>query len=181
MKLDMENIVEMPEGVSAVIQDRSIIVKGPKGEVKRILDTPKIKVSVEGNTVKMKVVKGTKREKTLINTLEAHVYNMVEGVQKPWTYKLKVCASHFPMTVTVNGKDFSIKNMLGEKVPRAMKLRDGVTVKVTGQDITVESADKELAGLTAGHIERLSKVTNRDRRVFQDGVHMTEKCGVKIE
>lgn len=181
MKQDMAQSITIPEGVTVTVQDSTVIVKGPKGEVSRKLDKPIIKVSVEGNKVNLKVTKGTKREKTSIHTLESHIANMVQGVLTPWNYKLKICASHFPVTATVSGKEFSVKNLLGEKVPRKMKIREGVTINVKGQDITVESADMELAGQTAGDIEQLTKVTGRDRRVFQDGIHMTEKRGVKIE
>ena len=85
------------------------------------------------------------------------------------------------MNVSLSGKTFTIKNLFGEKVPRVMTVRDGVTVKVTGQDITVESVDLELAGNTASDIEQLARISHFDRRVFQDGIHMVEKCGVKVE
>lgn len=181
MKLDMNDRIELPGGVTALVKDFVITVKGPKGEVKRRATAPQLKVVVDGNAIVLSVGNGTKREKTAINTLAAHVRNMIKGVQQPWVYKLKVCSSHFPMNVSVSGKDFTIKNLFGEKVPRTMKLKDGVTVKIAGQDITVESTDLELAGNTASDIEQLSRITHVDRRVFQDGIHMTEKCGVKVE
>ncbi|MBI4145243.1 50S ribosomal protein L6 [Candidatus Woesearchaeota archaeon] len=181
MKLDMQDRIELPSGVTALVKDFIITIKGPKGEVKRRTTAPQIKVTVDGNAIALSVTKGTKREKTSINTLAAHVRNMIKGVQQPWVYKLKVCSSHFPMNVSLSGKDFTIKNLFGEKVPRTMKLKEGVTVKVAGQDITVESTDLELAGNTASDIEQLSRITHVDRRVFQDGIHMIEKCGVKVE
>ncbi|MBI4150591.1 50S ribosomal protein L6 [Candidatus Woesearchaeota archaeon] len=177
----MNDKVELPGGVSASVHNFIITVKGPKGEVKRKLTAPSIQVKVTGNVLELSVKKGTKREKTAINTLIAHVRNMVKGVQQPWVYKLKVCSSHFPMNVALNGKEFTIKNLFGEKVPRTIKIKDGVTVKVAGQDITVESTDLELAGNTASDIEQLARICHVDRRVFQDGIHMTEKCGVKVE
>ncbi len=59
-----------------------------------------------------------------------------------------------------------MQNFLGEKVPRVIKLKQGVDVKIEGQEITVESPDKELAGQTAAAIEQLCKITKRDRRIF---------------
>ncbi|MEK6849910.1 MAG: 50S ribosomal protein L6 [Nanoarchaeota archaeon] len=181
MKLDMSTSIEIPTGVTAVLSGHTITVKGPKGEVKRKLTAPAITLAVSGTTATLSVLKGTKREKTAINTLAAHVRNMIAGVQQPWVYKLKVLSSHFPMNVSLSGKTFTIKNLFGEKVPRVMTVRDGVTVKVTGQDITVESVDLELAGNTASDIEQLARISHFDRRVFQDGIHMVEKCGVKVE
>jgi len=181
MKLDMSDRVELAQGVTANVSGHTITVKGPKGELKRTWDNLYVKVAVEGNAITLQADKGTKREKTSINTLAAHLRNAVKGVQQPWNYKLKICSSHFPMNVSVSGKDFIVKNLFGEKVPRTMKLKDGVTVKVAGQEVIVESPNLELAGQTAGDIEQLTRVTHVDRRVFQDGIHMIEKCGVKVE
>ncbi|HSU72304.1 MAG TPA: 50S ribosomal protein L6 [Candidatus Binatia bacterium] len=181
MKLDMTDKVELPAGVTAHIDGHAVHIKGPKGELKRQWDNLHLKVAMEEKAIVLSASKGTKREKTSINTLAAHLRNAIKGVQQPWVYKLKILSSHFPMNVSVAGKDFTIKNLFGEKVPRTMKLKEGVTVKVAGQDVTVESVNLELAGQTAGDIEQLSRITHVDRRVFQDGIHVVEKCGVKVE
>jgi large subunit ribosomal protein L6 len=181
MKLDMNDSIELPAGVTATVANFLITVKGPKGEVKRKMVAPSVKIAVEGTKMTLVASKGTKREKTALNTMAAHIRNMVKGVQQPWVYKLKACSSHFPMNISSTGKDFTIKNLFGEKVPRTMKLKENVTVKIAGQDITVESCDLELAGNTASDIEQLARICHVDRRVFQDGIHMVEKCGVKVE
>ena len=54
--------------------------------------------------------------------------------------------------------------------------RASATVKVEGEKITVESCDKELAGKIASDIELLTSKSNRDLRVFQDGIYMIEKA-----
>ena len=181
MKLDMSESVELPEGISATMQDNVITIKGPKGEIMRRMNSTRLNVNIEDKKITISITKGTKRDKTIMYTLVAHLTNMVKGVQKPWTYALKVCASHFPMSVAVSGSEFTVKNLFGEKVPRKMKIKEGVTVKVSGQNITVECIDIELAGQTAGAIEGLTRISGRDKRVFQDGIYITEKCGVKIE
>jgi large subunit ribosomal protein L6 len=50
-----------------------------------------------------------------------------------------------------------------------------VNVQVKGQDIYVSGLDNQVVGLAAGKIMRLTKVKNRDRRVFQDGIYLVEK------
>jgi large subunit ribosomal protein L6 len=79
------------------------------------------------------------------------------------------------MNVSVSGDTFAIKNFLGEKVPRTLKIKEGVTVKVEGTDVTVESTDIEKAGQVAADIEQLTRITNRDIRIFQDGIYIVEK------
>jgi large subunit ribosomal protein L6 len=105
---------------------------------------------------------------------------MLKGVQEPFVYKLKACSSHFPMTVSVTGNKLSIKNFLGEKTPREVTFKPGVKVTVAGDQITVESADLELAGDAASKIELATFISERDRRVFQDGIYMTHKAGVAV-
>ena len=79
------------------------------------------------------------------------------------------------MNVAVNNGVLTIKNFLGESVPRTLKIKDGSDVKVDGQIITVNSTDIEKAGQTAASIEQLTRITNRDRRIFQDGIFIIEK------
>ncbi len=180
MKQDFEEIIEIPDGIQ-VTAEKEVVVKGPKGELKRDFNYPGISIKVEGKEIKIIAKKVTKREKKLVYTYKAHLNNMLKGVQEPWIYKLKICASHFPMNVSVSGKEFIVKNFLGEKVPRKLLIKEGATVKVDGKDVVIESIDKELAGNTASEIELLTVVRGRDLRVFQDGIYITEKAGKPIK
>ncbi|MBD3304688.1 50S ribosomal protein L6 [Candidatus Woesearchaeota archaeon] len=180
MKQDIEEVIEIPDGIQVVL-DKEFVVKGPKGELKRAFRYPGIAIKIEGKKIKVTTKNATKREKKMLYTYRAHLANMLKGVHEPWIYKLKVCASHFPMNVGVSGNEFIVKNFLGEKIPRKLKVKDGVTVKVDGKDVIVESIDKELAGSTASDIELLTVIRGRDLRVFQDGIYITEKAGKPIK
>jgi len=180
MKQDIEETIAIPDGIQVTVDDL-VTVKGPKGELSKNLKFPGISLKLDGKQLKISAENATKREKKLIYTYKAHLANMFQGVQEPWVYKLKVCASHFPMNVSVSGKEFIVKNFLGEKVPRKLLVREGVTVKIDGKDVIVESIDKELAGNTASEIELLTVVKGRDLRVFQDGIYITEKAGKPIK
>ena len=87
---------------------------------------------------------------------------------------------HFPITTKIEGNEFIIKNFLGERKDRKAKILPGVEVKVDGEMITLEGSDKEKTGQTAANIEQATKVRNKDRRIFQDGIFMLEKAGRKM-
>jgi len=172
--------IEIPSGVNVAMNMNTATVKGPKGEVVRKLNDPRIEVKADAKTVTISTPRNTKHERRLINSFIAHLKNAFVGVQTPYKYKLKICSGHFPMNVSVQGENFIIKNFLGEKSPRTMKLKKGVTVKVAGDIIDIESADLDLAGQQASDIEALTHKKNRDLRVFQDGIYMTEKAGEPV-
>ena len=175
MKQAIEYKVAMPEGVSASIENAMLTVKGKQGEISRDFAHPLISVTLDGSDILVACEKATKREKCQIGTFNAHIKNMVNGVQKKFTYTLKICSSHFPMNVAVSGQTLTVKNFLGEKNARVADVPVGVSAKVQDKDIILESVDRELAGIAASRIEQLTRVTNKDRRIFQDGIYITGK------
>lgn len=179
MAEDMTERIEIPKGV-AVIIDRVVTVRGPKGEIKKRLFHPFISIKQEGNEIVLASKKTSKREKKFVYTFKAHLINMMRGVIEPWLYKMKICAGHFPMNVSVQGNKFVVKNFLGEKTPRVLNIREGVKINVQDKDVTVESVNKELAGNVASGIELLLSIKGRDLRKFQDGIYITSKAGKEI-
>lgn len=172
--------LELPQGVQVEVDQKSggaLAVNGPQGTVRRALMSPLVRITKESNKLVMESSRATKREKKQLYTLAAHARNMFRGAVEGHIYELKICSVHFPMNVSVAGKEFIIKNFLGENAPRTLALPEGVIVKVEGDVVRVESSDKELAGRVASRIELLTRVTGRDRRVFQDGIFLTRKDG----
>lgn len=176
MKDDLTREIELKSGVIARLEGNLLKVKGQKGEVSRVFLHPKIKISVEENKIVLSAPKATKREKTMLGSFESHIINMIQGVQEPYVYKLKICSGHFPMSVSVAGNELVIKNFLGEAVPRKVEIMKGAEVKVVGEEIIISSANIEVAGQTAARIEGVCRITNRDRRIFQDGCYITQKA-----
>lgn len=177
MKKKLYQTIEIPEGVEVNLEDDVLVVKGPEGENRKEIILGKLDFEKKGNEIVIGNEKSTKNEKKLMNTIAAHIKNLIKGVQEKFEYKLKICSSHFPMTVEIKDSEAVVKNFLGEKVPRKVKILKGVDVKMDRDIITVSSINKELAGQTAANFEKATKIRNRDRRIFQDGIFIIEKCG----
>jgi large subunit ribosomal protein L6 len=86
-----------------------------------------------------------------------------------------VLYSHFPMQVDVEGDEVVIDNFLGERAPRRTEIRGDTEVDIDGEDLVLRGPDKEAVGQTAADIEQLTRVKDKDTRVFQDGVYITQK------
>ena len=180
MKKELFVTIDIPEDVEVNVNGNIVETKGVAGENKKELDTTNLILEKKGNQIIIGNKKATKREKKMMNTLAAHIRNMIKGVQKKFEYQLKICFSHFPMTVEVEGNQALIKNFLGEKIPRKLKIPEGVEVTVGKDIIDISAVDKEVAGQAAANFEKATKVPMKDRRVFQDGIYIIDKAGRKM-
>jgi large subunit ribosomal protein L6 len=176
MKEDLRKEIELPADISIEI-DSVVKITGPQGEVEKKLTYPKIKIFSENNKIILESKKATKREKKVMNSFCAHLKNMLKGVTEKHVYRLKICSGHFPMHVSTSDNQFIIKNFIGESVPRKITIKPNAEVKVEGTEVIITSTSKETAGQVAADIEQLTRIKNKDLRIFQDGIWITSKCG----
>jgi large subunit ribosomal protein L6 len=176
----MKTEIELPKDYSAKVAGKNLAIVYNGKENSREIFHPLIAIKIEGSKIILESKKETKNIKKILMTYVSHIENMIQGLKTPFLYKLKICASHYPMTIKVEGKKIIINNYLGKKVPRTCNIVGNASVKIDKDIITVESTDKEAAGMTAGIIEKTCQIRNHDRRIFQDGIYIIEKEGIKI-
>lgn len=172
--------IEIPEGTSCEFVDGTLRCKKGEVELVKVISIPGTEIKIEENKVLLICKKANKKNLAIIKTNASHIENMFKGLEKNFVYELEICNVHFPMTAKVEGNKLLISNFLGEKINRIAEILSGVEVEVKGQKITVSGSDIEKTGQTAANIERATKVPNKDRRIFQDGIFMTSKSGGKI-
>jgi len=186
----------IPEAVDVEIDHLDVSVSGDNGTVTRRLWYPDVSVDIETvevvadgedesaadpdtESVDAVVIESDESDAKTMSTLgtfESHVSNMFHGVTDGWTYEMEVFYNHFPMQVSVEGEEVVIENFLGERAPRRAPIHgDDTQVQVDEEEITVSGPDKEAVGQTAADIEQLTRVNDKDVRVFQDGVYITNK------
>jgi len=167
--------IQLPEDVTARTDRLDLTVEGPEGSVQRRLWYPDIDVSATDDHVVV-VAEAEDRETTAtMGTFESHIENAVHGVTEGWSYEMEVFYAHFPMQVGVENGEVVIENFLGEQAPRRTEIRGDTEIEIDGEEITLRGPDKEDVGGTAAAIEQLTRVTDKDTRVFQDGVYITAK------
>ena len=140
--------VIIPEGVSVNDENRTLSVKGPKGELVRKIPEG-IELKLESNQVEISSkVKDKNINKTLLGTFRSNVANMVQGVSEGWSKKLELVGVGF--RAEVSGTKLTMA--LGFSHPVVFEAPAGITFKVEKNIITVEGVDKELVGLVADKI-----------------------------
>ena len=90
MKAYHKKEIEIPTEVKVNIEEGKIIVEGPVDKLERNFKLKKIVLKKEGDKVIIECEKATKREKKMINTIAAHIKNMIQGVINPFEYKLQI-------------------------------------------------------------------------------------------
>ena len=175
MKKDLIREIEIPEGVNVSINGSEVKISGNGKELVRSFSLPKIELKIEEKKILLSSKAATRRESALIGTVWAHIKNMIKGVGEDFEYKLEIANVHFPMNVKAEGDKVIIKSFLGETVERSARIMPESKVEIKGSQIIVTSHNLEAAGQTAGNLEKATRLTGRDRRIFQDGIFITEK------
>jgi large subunit ribosomal protein L6 len=172
---EISKTIQVPDGVEVSLAEMKVTVKGNKGTLTRDFSHAPISIDANGKTVRVSAEWPRKKEAALVGTIHSHIQNMINGVQKGFSFKLKIVFSHFPISVKVQGKTLLIENFTGERRPRRVKIVGDVQVKVQSEDIIVQGLNLEDVSQTAANIEQATKVKKKDPRVFLDGIYVYER------
>ncbi|MEM3769991.1 MAG: 50S ribosomal protein L6 [Candidatus Bathyarchaeia archaeon] len=173
--VEVSKVVQIPDDVEVTLEGKKVTVKGAKGTLTRDFSSAPILMELQGKSLHIWANWPRKKESALVGTIHAHINNMITGVRKGFTYKLKVVFSHFPISVKVQDKMVLIENFTGERNPRKAKIVGNAKVKVSGDDVIVQGINLEEVSQTAANIEQATKVRRKDPRVFLDGIYLYEK------
>lgn len=177
MKHVITEKIQIPEGVSCIYENKILKCSKDSKTLERKIKLLQAELTIQDNEITLHCKRGNKNNHKIITSNIAHIKNLFLGLQEKFVYHLEACNVHFPMTLKADGDKLVINNFLGEKVPRHAKILPNVDVEIKGHSITVFSHDKEAAGQTAANFEKATKLTGRDRRIFQDGIFIIEKPG----
>jgi large subunit ribosomal protein L6 len=180
MKVLMERkIVIIPKDVEVNIDQSRVLVNGPLGELQRDFAHTSLAIKHTSDKILVEALWPNKKQVAKVGTVRSHIRNMILGVTKGFTYKLKIVYAHFPMSVRVGEAEVTIENFNGERKPRKVKVPPTVKISVVDDDVIVNGIDLEEVSQTAAKIQQATRIKKKDPRVFLDGIYVYEK-GVEI-
>lgn len=172
--------IPIPEDVTATSDHLDLVVEGPIGSVRKQLWFPDVTVDATDESVIIESDREDAKTTATIGTFESHVQNMFYGVTEGWEYEMEAVYAHFPMQLRVEGDDVVVENFLGERSPRRTTIHGDTEVDIDDESLLISGPDKEAVGQTAADIEQLTRVRDKDTRVFQDGVYITRKPSTEV-
>ena len=150
--------INIPAGVTVTVgAGNEVVVKGPKGELKQVVN-PIIKVEVNGNEVVLTRPNDEKQSKAMHGLYRVLVNNMVIGVSKGYQKTLELVGVGY----RVSNQGQVIEFSLGYTHAIFMQLPPEIKVETKSERnknplIILESCDKQLLGQVCAKIRSFRK------------------------
>jgi large subunit ribosomal protein L6 len=144
--------IEIPKGVYVELKDNEILVKGPKGELKKKIPT-EIGVEIKEGKIFLSPKIETKKTKSLWGLTRSLVSNLIKGVVEGFEKKLEIQGIGY--RAELKGENLIL--YLGFAKPIEFKIPEGIKISVEKNIITVSGIDKELVGQTAAKIRKIKE------------------------
>jgi large subunit ribosomal protein L6 len=143
--------ITLPQGVTVVLDEQVLTVKGPKGALSRVLP-PKVELEIDQQTVYVKRPDDSRTSRALHGLARALVNNMEVGVSQGFVRNLEITGVGYRAAAQNNVLSLS----LGYSHPVEFPLPEGLTATVERQNtIRLEGIDNELLGQTAARLRAL--------------------------
>lgn len=166
--------VLVPAGVTVAVDNTTVTVKGPKGELTRTF-SELISIKEEGEeiiVVRNDDTQDSNAQQGLVRTL---IHNMVVGVSKGFEKKLELTGVGY--RATLKGKDLDLS--LGYSHPVIYPAPENITFVVPDNThITVQGISKEQVGQVAAEI-RMKRPPEpyKGKGIHYEGEHIRRKLG----
>lgn len=165
--------ISIPSGVKIDISGSSVKVKGPKGELETQV-RPEVDLVEQDGQLLVSCRDESKRTAAFSGLTRSLINNMVVGVEKGFQKKLVIEGVGY--RADVSGKKLTLN--VGYSNPVIFDLPEGVSAGVDKSNITLESIDKELLGLTAARIRSIRKPEPyKGKGIRYENEHIVRKVG----
>jgi large subunit ribosomal protein L6 len=146
-----KNPIAVPSGVTITLDGSRITVKGPKGELSRLIPAEML-ISQDTGTVTVNRPSDDPKHKALHGLSRTLVANMVEGVTKGFSKQLEIIGVGYKAETRPYGLQLALgfSHAVEYKAPKGIKL----TAPAPTQ-IIIEGANKEIVGQVAAELRGL--------------------------
>ena len=140
--------INIPEGVEITVSDNLVTVKGPKGQLNKII--PKdMNIEIKDNVLTVTRPSDSSPHRALHGLSRSLINNMVEGVTKGFEKTLELVGVGY--RATKQGDNVNIA--IGYSHPVVIEPGEGIELDVPAPNkIIVRGIDKEAVGLLAANI-----------------------------
>lgn len=150
--------ITLPAGVTVSVSEKNVVtVKGPKGELTRLVDTD-MKVAIDESVLTVIRPTESKRHRALHGLYRSLIQNMVIGVTEGYTLQQELVGVGYRANANGQLLELSLgySHEIVIEVPAEVSLKTE-TLKGKNPVITLHSNDKELIGQVAAKIRGLRK------------------------
>ena len=146
--------IAVPSGVDVTINDGSVKVKGPKGQL-AIDVVGDVSVSREGDDLIVSRLNDDRKNRSLHGLTRTLVSNMITGVSTGFSKELDIIGVGY--RATAQGQD-KLEILVGYSHPVIVNAPSGITFAVPSPTkIIVNGFDKQLVGQVAADIRKIRK------------------------
>jgi large subunit ribosomal protein L6 len=146
--------VQVPSGVDVTVADRTVIVKGPRGELTHVLAEPITIERAEDGTLQLARPDDSRQAKSLHGLSRTLVSNMVQGVTAGYSKTLEIVGVGYRVQARGSALEFA----LGFSHPVLIEPPDGITFTVEAPTrFVVSGIDKQKVGEVAAKIRKIRK------------------------
>jgi len=143
--------VRLPKGVTAQLEGLRVTVKGPKGEISRLVH-PELAVALDGESIVVRRPSDEARHKALHGLTRTLIANMVDGVTKGFAKALEIQGVGYK----AEPKPFGVQLVVGFSHPVPYHAPTGIKISVDNNVVVkIEGVDKELVGQVAAEIRAI--------------------------
>lgn len=140
--------IPLPDKVTVTIEGQAVAVKGPKGELSRVLPSG-VTVQQEEKTIVVNRVNDSRVARERHGLCRTLVFNMVEGVSQGYSKRLEIQGVGY--RAQVQGQKLVLS--MGYSHPVEMDPPQGIQFVVENNtNVIITGIDKELVGNTAARI-----------------------------
>ena len=140
--------VQLPQGVTATVDGQTVTAKGPKGELKFVVND-EVLVKMEGGEIAVQPRDQSKVARSKWGMSRTQIVNILQGVKEGFEKKLEITGVGY--RAALQGRNLQLA--LGFSHDVVYETPQGITISVPKPtEITVSGIDKQQVGQVAAEI-----------------------------